>query len=206
MNKTTRIVCICILGAVGALCGISTISTIENQTSKIISNPLGKAYIVANVMMDDPIAIAVQDQYYVLERESFAGYNGDVAQLLKRTNVFPLNIAEQAIPFELIDTRDNTAYKSDEEPLTNYLIDAEPLGELYLIEFVQKPISFHLILQPIQLETANMLGVQIASKEFTATLSPIFTEPNDSSAEQISYELFSQIGQLLMSMTAKADS
>ncbi len=91
MNKTTRVVCLCILGAVGALCGISTISTIENQTSKITSNPLSKAYIVANVMMDDPIAIAVQDQYYVLEREELAEYNGEVAQFLN-----PLKIKSQS--------------------------------------------------------------------------------------------------------------
>ena len=206
MNKTTRVVCLCILGAVGALCGISTISTIENQTSKIISNPLGKAYIVANVMMDDPIAIAVQDQYYVLEREELAEYNGEVAQFLNRADILTLNITEQPIPFELIDTRINASFKHDKEPQTSYLTEAKPFGELSLIEFTQKPISFHLILQPAQLEAANDLGIKIASKEFIATLSPNFTESNDASTVQISHELFSQIGQLIMSMTAQTDS
>lgn len=206
MNKTIRIVCICILGAVGALCGISTISTIENQTSKIISNPLNKAYIVANVMMADPIAIAVQDQYYVLERENLAEYNGEIAQFLKRADILPLNIAEQPIPFELIDTRVNVSFKPDKGPQASYLTEAKPFGKLFFIEFTQKPISFHLILQPAQLEAANDLGIKVASKEFIATLSPNFTESNDTSTVQISHELFSQIGQLIMSMTTQADS
>ena len=54
MTKTTRIVCLCILGAVGTLCGVSTINApiTEDNTEMITpTEPLRSAYIVADIAM-----------------------------------------------------------------------------------------------------------------------------------------------------------
>ena len=52
MTKTTRIVCLCILGAVGTLCGVSTINApvTEDKIEMITpTEPLRSAYIVADM-------------------------------------------------------------------------------------------------------------------------------------------------------------
>ena len=61
MTKTTRIVCLCILGAVGTLCGVSTINApITEDNTKLITptEPLRSAYIVADIAMPDPVYYA----------------------------------------------------------------------------------------------------------------------------------------------------
>ena len=80
MTKTTRIVCLCILGAVGTLCGVSTINApiTEDKTELITpTEPLRSAYIVADITMQDPVAISLQGELYALERRTLAEYNGD---------------------------------------------------------------------------------------------------------------------------------
>ena len=80
MTKTTRIVCLCILGAVGMLCGVSTINApvTEDKIEMITpTEPLRSAYIVADIAMQDPVAISVQGELYALERRVLAEYNGD---------------------------------------------------------------------------------------------------------------------------------
>ena len=61
MTKTIRIVCLCILGAVGTLCGVSTINApiTENNTEMITpTEPLRSAYIVADIAMQDSVYYA----------------------------------------------------------------------------------------------------------------------------------------------------
>ena len=95
MTKTTRIVCLCILGAVGTLCGVSTINApiTEDNTEMITpTEPLRSAYIVADIAMQDPVAISLQGEIYALERRTLAEYNGDNTTLFaSRADVLRLD-------------------------------------------------------------------------------------------------------------------
>ena len=94
MTKTTRIVCLCILGAVGTLCGVSTVNPpiTENQTELITpTEPLRSAYIVADIAMQDPVAISLQGELYALERRTLAEYNGDNSLFTSRADVLRLD-------------------------------------------------------------------------------------------------------------------
>ena len=65
MTKTTRIVCLCILGAVGTLCGVSIINapvTKDKREMITPTEPLRSAYIVAYITMQDPVAISLQGE------------------------------------------------------------------------------------------------------------------------------------------------
>ena len=77
MTKTTRIVCLCILGAVGTPCGVSTVNApiTEDKTEPITpTEPLRSAYIVADIAMQDPVTISLQGELYALERRTLAEY------------------------------------------------------------------------------------------------------------------------------------
>ena len=94
MTKTTRIVCLCILGAVGTLCGVSTVNApiTEYKTEPITpTEPLRSAYIVANIAMQDPVAISVQGELYALERRTLTEYNGDNTLFTSRADVLRLD-------------------------------------------------------------------------------------------------------------------
>ena len=94
MTKTTRIVCLCILGVVGTLCGVSTINApiTENNTEMITpTEPLRSAYIVADIAMQDPVAISLQGELYALERRVLAEYNGDNTLFTSRADVLRLD-------------------------------------------------------------------------------------------------------------------
>jgi hypothetical protein len=94
MTKTTRIVCLCILGAVGTLCGVSTINApiTEDKTELITpTEPLRSAYIVADITMQDPVAISLQGELYALERRVLAEYNGDNTLFTSRADVLRLD-------------------------------------------------------------------------------------------------------------------
>ena len=99
MTKTTRIVCLCILGAVGTLCGVSTINApiMEDKTELITpTEPLRSAYIVADIAMQDPVAISLQGELYALERRTLAEYNGDNTLFTSRADVLRLDEDLQA--------------------------------------------------------------------------------------------------------------
>ena len=90
MTKTTRIVCLCILGAVGTLCGVSTINApVTEDKIELITptEPLRSAYIVADIAMQDPVAVYVQGELYALERRTLAEYNGDNTLFTSRADV-----------------------------------------------------------------------------------------------------------------------
>ena len=94
MTKTTRIVCLCILGAVGTLCGVSTINApITEDNTKLITptEPLRSAYIVADITMQDPVAISLLGELYALERRTLAEYNGDNSLFTSRADVLRLD-------------------------------------------------------------------------------------------------------------------
>ena len=94
MTKTTRIVCLCILGAVGTLCGVSTINApITEDKTKLTTptEPLRSAYIVADIAMQDPVAISLQGEIYALERRTLAEYNGDNTLFTSRADVLRLD-------------------------------------------------------------------------------------------------------------------
>ena len=94
MTKTTRIVCLCILGAVGTLCGVSTINApITEDKTKFITptEPLRSAYIVADITMQDPVAISLQGELYALEHRTLTEYNGDNTLFTSRADVLRLD-------------------------------------------------------------------------------------------------------------------
>lgn len=94
MTKTPRIVCLCILGAVGTLFGVSTINApiAEDKTALITpTEPLRSAYIVADIAMQDPVAISLQGEFYALERRTLAEYNGDNTLFTSRADVLRLD-------------------------------------------------------------------------------------------------------------------
>ena len=94
MTKTTRIVCLCILCAVGTLCGVSTINApITEDKTELISptEPLRSAYIVADIAMQDPVVISLQGELYALERRVLAEYNGDNTLFTARADVLRLD-------------------------------------------------------------------------------------------------------------------
>ena len=95
MTKTTRIVCLCIPGVVGTLCGVSTINApIMEDKTKLTpppTEPLRSAYIVADITMQDPVAISLQGELYALERRTLAEYNGDNTLFTSRADVLRLD-------------------------------------------------------------------------------------------------------------------
>ena len=104
MTKTTRIVCLCILGAVGMLCGVSTINApvTEDKIEMITpTEPLRSAYIVADITMQDPVAISLQGELYALERRTLAEYNGDNTLFTSRADVLRLDEDLQSRQMEI---------------------------------------------------------------------------------------------------------
>lgn len=78
----------------GDLCGVSTINApiIEDKTKLTTpTEPLRSAYIVADIAMQDPVAISLQGELYALERRTLAEYNGDNTLFTSRADVLRLD-------------------------------------------------------------------------------------------------------------------
>ena len=180
MTKTTRIVCLCILGAVGMLCGVSTINTpiTEDKTELITpTEPLRSAYIVADIAMQDPVAISLQGELYALERRVLAEYNGDNSLFTSRADVLRLDEDLQSRqPLTTYDIATGEIAKFDNTPTTTYLAPISSSGDLMLLEFTRKPTRFRLVMRPAPVETTHHFGIAMPSKEYIATLRPCFDE------------------------------
>ena len=114
MTKTTRIVCLCILGAVGTLCGVSTINApiTEDKTELITpTEPLRSAYIVADIAMQDPVAISLQGEIYALERRTLTEYNGDNTLFTARADVLRLDEDLQTRQMEIYPSCDGYCFR-----------------------------------------------------------------------------------------------
>ena len=114
MTKTARIVCLCILGAVGTLCGVSTINApiTEDNTEMITpTETLRSAYIVADITMQDPVAISLQGELYALERRVLAEYNGDNTLFTARADVLRLDEDLQADKWRFAPTCDGYRFR-----------------------------------------------------------------------------------------------
>ena len=117
MTKTTRIVCLCILGAVGTLCGVSTVNApiTEDKTELITpTEPLRSAYIVADIAMQDPVAISLQGELYALERRTLAEYNGDNTLFTSRADVLRLDEDLQSRQIEICPSCDGYRFRYPE--------------------------------------------------------------------------------------------
>ena len=178
MTKMTRIVCLCILGAVGTLCGVSTINApiTEDKTEPITpTEPLRSAYIVADIAMQDPVAISLQGELYALERRTLAEYNGDNTLFTSRADVLRLDEDLQSRqPVTTYDIATGEIAKFDNTPTTTYLAPISNSGSLALLEFTRKPTRFRLVMRPVQVATAHIFGIAMPSKEYIATLRPCF--------------------------------
>ena len=114
MTKTTRIVCLCILGAVGTLCGVSTINApITEDNTKLITptEPLRSAYIVADITMQDPVAISLQGELYALERRTLTEYNGDNTLFTSRADVLRLDEDLQSRQMDIYPSCDGYRFR-----------------------------------------------------------------------------------------------
>ena len=180
MTKTTRIVCLCILGAVGTLCGVSTFNTpiTENKTELITpTEPLRSAYIVADIAMQDPVAISLQGELYALERRVLAEYNGNNTLFTSRADVLRLDEDLQSRqPVATYDIAAGDIAKFDNTPTTTYLAPISSSGDLMLLEFTRKPTRFRLVMRPAPVATSHHFGIAMPSKEYLATLRPCFDE------------------------------
>ena len=178
MTKTSRIVCLCILGAVGTLCGVSTINApvTEDKIEMITpTEPLRSAYIVADIAMQDPVAISLQGELYALERRVLAEYNGDNSLFTSRADVLRLDEDLQSRqPLTTYDIATGEIAKFDNTPTTTYLAPISSSGDLMLLEFTRKPTKFRLVMRPAPAETTHHFGIAMPSKEYLATLRPCF--------------------------------
>ena len=216
MTKTTRIVCLCILGAVGTLCGVSTINApiTEDKTELITpTEPLRSAYIVADIAMQDPVAISLQGELYALERRVLAEYNGDNTLFTSRADVLRLDEDLQSRqPVTTYDIAAGEIAKFDNTPTTTYLAPISSSGDLMLLEFTRKPTKFHLVMRPAPVETTHHFGIAMPSKEYLATLRPCFdggaaTQPTAQSSasappseykQEINRAIFKEIYQMIL--------
>lgn len=221
MTKTTRIVCLCILGAVGTLCGVSTINApiTEGKIEKITpTEPLRSAYILADIAMQDPVAISVQGELYALERRTLAEYNGDNTLFTSRADV--LRLDEDLQSRQLVTTYDIAAgsiAKFDNSPTTTYLAPISSSGDLMLLEFTRKPTKFRLVMRPAPAETTHHFGIAMPSKEYLATLHPCFdggaaTQPTAQSTasqdltQQLGREIFNELHQMILTAPDTSES
>ncbi len=213
MTKTTRIVCLCILGAVGTLCGVSTINApiTEDKTELITpTDPLRSAYIVADIAMQDPVAISLQGELYALDRRTLAEYNGDNSLFTSRADVLRLDEDLQSRqPLTTYDIASGEIAKFDNTPTTTYLAPISSSGDLMLLEFTRKPTRFRLVMRPVPVATSHHFGIAMPSKEYIATLRPYFdrgaaTQPTAQSTasqdltQQLGREIFNELHQMIL--------
>ena len=221
MTKTTRIVCLCILGVVGTLCGVSTINApVTEDKIELITptEPLRSAYIVADIAMQDPIAISVQGELYALERRTLAEYNGDNSLFTSRADVLRLDEDLQSRqPVTTYDIAAGEIAKFDNTPTTTYLAPISSSGDLMLLEFTRKPTRFRLVMRPAPAETTHHFGIAMPSKEYLATLRPCFdggaaTQPTAQStasqdlSQQLGREIFKELHQMILTAPDTSDS
>ena len=221
MTKTTRIVCLCILGAVGTLCGVSTINApITEDKIELITptEPLRSAYIVADIAMQDPVAISLQGELYALERRVLAEYNGDNTLFTSRADVLRLDEDLQSRqPVTTYDIATGEIAKFDNTPTTTYLAPISSSGDLMLLEFTRKPTRFCLVMRPAPVATSHHFGIAMPSKEYLATLRPCFdggaaTQPTAQStasqdlSQQLGREIFNELHQMILTAPDTSDS
>jgi hypothetical protein len=218
MNKITRIVCLCILGAVGALCSVSTFYAPQTENKAEVNTPtepLRSAYIVADITMLDPVAISLQDKIYVLERRTLGEYNGDDTLFTARADVLRLdeNLQFQQ-PVTTYDIVAGEIAKFDNTPTAAYLAPISNSGGLTLLEFTRKPSRFRLVMQPKPAKTTNHFGITMPSKVYLATLRPCFNggQPTTQSfasqefTQQLGKEIFNELHKIILTAPDTPDS
>ena len=139
------------------------------------TEPLRSAYIVADIAMQDPVAISLQGELYALERRVLAEYNGDNSLFTSRADVLRLDEDLQSRqPLTTYDIATGEIAKFDNTPTTTYLAPISSSGDLMLLEFTRKPTKFRLVMRPAPAETTHHFGIAMPSKEYLATLRPCF--------------------------------
>ena len=175
------------------------------------TEPLRSAYIVANIAMQDPVAISVQGELYALERRTLAEYNGDNTLFTARADVLRLDEDLQTRqPVTTYDIAAGGVAKFDNTPTSTYLAPISNSGSLALLEFTRKPTRFRLVMRPVQVATAHIFGIAMPSKEYIATLRPCFdggvvaqsaesaTSTQSNYKQEINRAIFKEIYQMIL--------